>query len=172
MTRKEEIAYCFEIHQTDKLNHGYAMIYDKISRYIRNVFEIGIGGGNSVAAWLHIFPYANIYALDVDTGKTFDNNRVTVLHDDIKNFVPHESLPQFDLIVDDGSHNAEDMIAGWKILHGRCKGLYVIEDVNLECFPEVVNVVRQDSNVISLIQTNEGGGSRALVASFNKVITW
>ena len=172
MSRKEEIEFCFEVHGTDKLSHGYAMIYEKVSRYIRNMFEIGIGGGHSLAAWVDLFPFAKIWALDIDTGKTFDHRMVTVLHGDIKTFVPHESLPKFDLIVDDGSHNCEDMIAGWNALHHLCNGLYVIEDVDDSIIQNLQNALKNSSKVNSIIQTSDDGGSRVMVASFDKVMQW
>ena len=171
MKRREEVEFCFGLNRTDKLTHGYAMIYEKVSRYIRNIFEIGISEGNSIRSWLNLFPYASIWALDVNESK-IDDPRVTVLTDDVKSFVPHPSLPRFDLIVDDGSHNAEDIIAGWNVLSPICKGLYVIEDLSLESFTPVIDVVRKSSNVNSFLQTSHGGGSRALVASFDTVITW
>jgi hypothetical protein len=170
MDRRDEVDAAFTWHKTDKVSHGYGMIYDKIPRSIKNLFEIGIGGGNSIAAWLDIFPDAHIYALDVND-KEFDHPRVTVIKSDIKQYSPN-GLPKFDLVVDDGSHNVEDIIAGWKLLQPFCDGVYVIEDVSIDYFQEIINVVRGTSDVNTFVQTSHGGGSRALVSSFSKVIQW
>lgn len=175
MTRKEEIEQAFNWNHTDKLSHGYAMIYDKVPRTIKRVFEIGIGGGHSLKAWLDIFPAAEVYGLDINGAKVEDQ-RVKNIHCDINVFNPEEHIQnldtKFELIVDDGSHQAKEIISGWQKLRDYCTGIYVIEDVSFDYCHEITREMKNGGGIISVIQTNSDDGSRVIISSFDKVIQW
>src|SRR5262245_25871279 len=121
MTRKEEIESAFSWFKTDKLGHGYAMIYDKVPRYIRTIFEIGIATGASLRAWLELFPNAHIYGLDSGDHAVKHPRITNYTHTQIKNFDPEWDGDSIDLVIDDGSHAREDILAGWNILKSYCR---------------------------------------------------
>jgi cephalosporin hydroxylase len=129
---------------TDKNStHSYFNTYEELFSSKRstakNVLEIGIFWGGSIKLWYGYFPSAIIHGTDILTAEIikipeiFNNNRV-VLHM-ITNAYSEVTLQsfktKFDIIIDDGSHNLEDMV--WvvknysKILDE--KGILVIEDI-------------------------------------------
>jgi hypothetical protein len=116
-----------------------------------------------------------VWALDV-TQKTFpDDPRIKFIHNDIRNYTVPEGTKDddFGLIVDDGSHNLEDILTGWRILNKYCRrGFYVVEDVSREICMDVFRELTGSSSVVSIIQCNGNGGDIAIVASFGKVIKW
>lgn len=178
MTRAQEIFWTFKMCGTDKSSHGYAMVYDKVPVNIENILEIGVANGASIRAWTRLFPNATIYGLDVKQDNPFIHPRVRYITCDISNFTfddgtlwPYEQT-WFDLVVDDGSHQAQHAIAGWKAISHKCRGLYVIEDMDWGVAKEVVNEVRGGSSVTSLIQCGPGDGDTCIVASFGEVIHW
>ena len=136
-------------YDTDKCpewrgNRGHAytpFYYHQLlrGRQVRNVLEIGIESGASLRMWAAYWPEAEIYGLDNDRAKLIEDGRIHSLFCDQGS---ESSLLQaafqlawtagwFDLIVDDGSHFAQDQILAAKILTGLLApgGAYVIEDV-------------------------------------------
>lgn len=87
--------------------------------------------------WEEYFPQAYIYGMDNDASVLFETERIYT-------FCADQSRPdtytlradiheRFDLIVDDGSHNADHQLITFQALkpHLRPGGLYIIEDVNV-----------------------------------------
>jgi len=173
MTRLEFIKEMFRKHGTDKLGHGYSMIYEKVPETAENVLEIGVGGGSSLRAWLEIFPLAHIYAIDRNAPLDIPDSRLQQFQSKIEEFDPAQlNGITFDLIVDDGSHDAVGIVAGFSKLHPSCRGLYVVEDVNSGTLPQVYDAMRAQSKVTSVIQTEGTDGDRVVVAQFGRVIEW
>lgn len=169
MNRLREIRDTFRFHGTDKLNHGYAMIYDKVLPDIQNILEIGVGNCASIRAWLDLFPSATVHGVDKEQISGTGRPDFIFHYCNIKEFEPE--WIDFDLIVDDGSHQEDEIIAGWEKLHQLCKGLYVIEDV--QCgLDKIIGVMRQNCEVISVLQCGPNDGDTAIVGSFKRVIAW
>jgi hypothetical protein len=121
----------------------YTPFYDSLLRdrrdSVRRVLEIGIGTpeamshvpnykpGASLRMWRDYFPEASIIGVDIDDRVMFREDRITT---HFRGYAP-ASL-DFDLIIDDGSHQAEDQIRDAKDLISRVMrgGYYIIEDVN------------------------------------------
>lgn len=165
MTRYEEVDAIFKRCGTDKNSesHNYAKVYQDIAPDIETMLEIGLGGGQSLKAWLEIFPKAEIWGIDVNEvgdKELMADPRIHFIHANIDDFVPNE-LPQFDLIVDDASHDPDAMLRGWKALMPYLKGTYVIEDVNEN---HIFKVLAGVPNTASMIVTKHAGD--------NRVITW
>ncbi len=137
---------------TDKSNaaHGYSVLYqrhlDSRRRRVRSVLEIGIGGitsrsgfatpagGQSLKMWRSYFPRARIVGIDIEA-KAVRGRRIAVERgsQDDRDFllaVARRHGP-FDIIVDDGSHVAADVLASFEVLfdHLVPGGVYVIEDL-------------------------------------------
>jgi precorrin-6B methylase 2 len=177
--RTAEIFNAFNDARTDKGHHGYAMIYDKVPVDIASLVEIGVQTGASLLAWTKIFPEAMIYGIDRNEATlNLISRRICMIQADIQAFSPDTynwrggPTAAFDLIIDDGSHLYEDILAGWRKFYTRCRGLYVIEDVELEHVGPLLAEMEPVSAIISAIQTGEDPGSRVVVAQFNRVIPW
>lgn len=133
---------------TDKLDHGYVPFYEKhLPKNPQRILEIGVKQGYSLAMWAEYFPDAEIHGLDL-----FQENHAYMVRD----FLAEKNIPlqnvylhhgnqcdwqlleqlrkyDFDVIVDDGSHNSRDqMITFFGLFNGKH---YFIED--LHCNDEV-----------------------------------
>jgi|SRR5687767_15116162 len=128
---------------TDKLEHGYIPFYEQhLPKNPKRILEIGVKEGKSLAMWAEYFPEAEIHGLDL-----FEENDIR----DVNNFLQVRVLPNqtcalhkgnqcdwrvlellrkfdFDVIIDDGSHNARDqMMTFFGLFNGRH---YFIEDLH------------------------------------------
>lgn len=143
-------------------DHGYTdlyqMILDPIRLDITNVSEIGISAGQSVQAWYHYFPRANIYAFDVATtssikrivkqlGDRVQYTEIDLLKSDLQEIGLYNET--MDIIVEDASHQPWQQQAFLSKLFCLVKpgGYYVVEDINyghepalkFHQFPEKLN---------------------------------
>ncbi len=131
----------FEGFDTDKdTTHSYGPLYERIfSRFDKeseiNLLEIGVWHGGSLAAWRKYFPNANIYG--IEKGNTLSTDCIDLDKDpkmffvssDIKDWI---APVQFDIVIDDGSHELSDI--EWVASHypSRLKkgGVLIIEDIS------------------------------------------
>ena len=126
---------------------GFAPHYDRLFSHLRdqpiNLVEIGVGGGESIRAWLDYFPKAHIFGVDIVANTNIFNTegdaieRYTFMHGD-------QSMPSFweeflsehggglSIVCDDGSHISKDIFTTWNALWPEVKsgGFYAIEDLN------------------------------------------
>lgn len=114
--------------------------------WVHHVLEIGIGTpeamrhvqnykpGASLRMWRDYFMLASIIGVDKDERVLFQEARIRTFQIDQDRIRDIESidLPQFDLIIDDGSHKVDHQAGTAKQLmpHLAGNGLYIIEDVN------------------------------------------
>ena len=130
--------------------HTYTVAYwdllkDKQESILR-LLEIGINYGSSLRMWEEFFPNADVYGLDSNYSCLVNAGRIHSLGCDQNNPAQlRQSLekwenPLFDVIIDDGSHELEHQITSAKTLLPFLKtgGVYIIEDVTLDCQPESV----------------------------------
>lgn len=149
MTNLSEIS---KKYPTDKdfTHNYYNAAYEKhlfpIRNYVRSVCEIGIGGfwkemnwlpANSLKVWRDYFPNAQILGLDIVEHKDIEDlDRITLdcFDQSKRDFVIEYSnkLNNYDLIIDDGSHNVFDQQITFahffKSLHSG--GIYILEDLH------------------------------------------
>lgn len=137
--------------------HNYTDIYEAYlarDRYSEiTLLEIGLGvvgkrwdaqivqgcntGGASLKMWYDYFPHARIFGIDLNPCSYLENDRIkTFVADqgcvrDLNAFIEATSDVRFDIIIDDGSHRAEDQQVSLSCLFRRVKhgGLYFIEDL-------------------------------------------
>jgi demethylmacrocin O-methyltransferase len=146
-----------EKHMTDKgpRFHGYTKYYyENITKYmdpatVKKVGEIGIGffecmchvsddykPGASLRMWEEFFPAATIHGFDINESTLFESGRITCSKMDqgseesIKQ-VLQASGPEFDIIIDDGSHIIHHQILTKNVASKYVKpgGLLIIEDI-------------------------------------------
>lgn len=149
MTREQRIGESFERLRTDKGIHNYAPIYASLPKDIKSIFEIGVYWGGSLITWADFFPEANpIYGLDINLSllkspesewynlKMDQNPRVHLIEADLRTFDP-SGLLDFDLVIDDGTHETEHVLGMWDRLHRKAKRFYIIEDVYFSRMAEI-----------------------------------
>ena len=123
---------------------GFIQLYEKYFSSLKNskinILEIGVEGGDSLRIWREYFTNANICGIDIDK-KDFKIDNTEILQGDQsdKNFLKTliDKYKNFDIIIDDGSHQAKHIIASFKFLfpHLNNNGIYVIEDLQTSYFP-------------------------------------
>ncbi len=133
---------------TDKArDHWYTPHYDRRFAELReapvHLLEIGIGGyedpvlgGESLRMWRDYFtnPDAVIVGFDINR-KTLDTPGIELVQGDQASpadlHAVAEKFGPFDIIIDDGSHQPNDVMQSWVVLweHLTTPGWYVIEDL-------------------------------------------
>jgi glycosyltransferase involved in cell wall biosynthesis len=136
--------------------HNYTIIYDWLFSDFRHcelmVFELGLGTnkigapssmgaagcpGASLRGWREYFPNAHIFGADIDRDILFDEERIRTFWTDqrdpraIRRMCSDIGETTFDVIIDDGLHEAPPNIAFFLGSIDLLKpgGIYVIEDI-------------------------------------------
>lgn len=133
MTRTEHIQSVFEKYSTDKATHGYAEFYAQhLPENPRSILEIGVKEGASIRAWKELFPTATIMGMDLFREFPFpDIAGVQFTKANQCDWLALERLRgfNFEVIIDDGSHNWRDqIITFYGLAHEGCN--YFIEDTH------------------------------------------
>lgn len=130
---------------TDKSSNGhsycqyYDMIFDPIRFKQNNLLEIGIDKGGSLRMWREYMPHSMIHGIDIrgDYGELEQLGGVYTHIVDQSNkgelivFASQFPDGHFNIILDDGSHQSEDMVLTFETLfpYLASGGYYVIEDL-------------------------------------------
>jgi hypothetical protein len=139
----------------DSTHHTYTEVYHSLFKDLTDqsltVFEMGLGTNNtnfasnmgvngrpgaSLMAWRDYFPNSSIYGADIDKGVLFNEDRIHTTYCDQTN--PSvvrsmwESLPDMDIMIDDGLHVFEANVTLFENSIQKLKpsGIYVVEDIN------------------------------------------
>lgn len=128
---------------TDKASyHAYEYFYPQALEFLQgreniNILEIGTFSGGSIKCWAEIFPHGHFYGIDHDLSH-FDQElrKQTNIHlhqasqtdPALYNVFPGV---EFDVIIDDASHQMHDQITSFDLLSNRLRlgGKYIIEDI-------------------------------------------
>ena len=125
-------------HGTDKtsLANDYLRLYEEIFAPFRNrpftLWEIGVANGASLKVWGEYFPKAQILGIDNNPqSKQYEGPRVRVAigsQEDPEFLAGLAREPAPDIIIDDGSHQADHMQLTFERLFPvlAAGGLYVI----------------------------------------------
>jgi predicted O-methyltransferase YrrM len=149
--------------------HNYTVMYDRLLAQFRReqlaIFELGVGTnkpgasstmgpggtpGASLRAWAGYFPNARIYGADIDRDILFAADRIRTFWVDqrdpaaIRGLWNEVASVAFDIIIDDGLHQADANIRFLRESFHRLKpgGIYVIEDIVPNDEPIVSDFVR------------------------------
>ena len=131
--------------KTENKGHGYSKFYkqklDNLKNKKINILEIGSYAGASAAALIKYLPQSNVFCFDINISKfEYKSKKIHVFGLDINNqkkltkivnkIFNQYKIKEFDIIIDDGSHNLSDIITALKIFfkYLKKKGLYIIED--------------------------------------------
>ena len=133
----DELAIKYGTDKSSKC-HNYTAVYEQMFSGIRDeplkILEIGIAAGASLRMWLDYFPNAEVHGVDITLEHLetalINNERVHLClgNQNDKDFLDSMET-DFDIIIDDGSHQVADQIFTFKCLWPNTKLLYVIEDV-------------------------------------------
>lgn len=133
-------------YASDKAQHGYGEFYaNHLPDSPKRILEIGVKNGASLAAWAEYFPNAEIHGLDlfaeiasdkvildidIMTNGKFSLGRFALHQGNQCDWRVLEQLRKldFDVIIDDGSHNSRDqMMTFFGLFNGKH---YFIEDLH------------------------------------------
>lgn len=155
-TLAELIEFYGSDKNASKYTEAYSHFFDGIKNEVNSILEIGLGTivvgakssmhdwksnfvgeykpGASLRAWQDYFPNANVYGGDIQEDTQFEDKRIkTYLFNSQDGVECNKSLKDltFDIIIDDGDHDAISQIKTFYNLIGRVNknGFYVIEDL-------------------------------------------
>jgi Methyltransferase domain len=117
-------------------NHHYGAAYESLfpdRSAVKLMLEIGVADGASLIAWREVFPNAHIVGMDLVPAEQTLNYRIEFHLGDQRLRADCERVAagrQFDLIVDDASHDPASVLVSLLWLWGFVapSGLYVVED--------------------------------------------
>jgi hypothetical protein len=133
-------------------NAAYEEALGSIRDQVSLLCEIGIGGfweevgwvpGNSLKVWRDYFPNAKILGLDINLHEIKDSERITTewFDQSRRDLVIEYSkkLQNYDVIIDDGSHNVYDQQITFAYFFRSLKsgGVYILEDLHSSIEVEV-----------------------------------
>lgn len=146
----EDLTFLANEYGTDKgtmsYGHGYSVTYheffkDMVDESVK-LLEIGVCDprfpGASLKMWKEYFPNGRFTGIDINPeARAFADDRVKIWIGDQNNPVDILTMvricgPEFDIIIDDGSHIGEHILTSFKTLWKAVKpgGYYVIEDLH------------------------------------------
>lgn len=119
---------------TDKLEHNYIQFYEPRLRKLKpkRLLEIGVKQGGSIRMWREFLPDTEIHGLDLFEEHSIPLIEGAIFHKGSQ--IDTQLLEQlrkyeFDVIIDDGSHNSRDqLITFFGLFHSNCH--YFIEDMH------------------------------------------
>lgn len=110
------------------------------------MLEIGIQNGGSLEIWSKYFRNAVVFVgCDINPacgGLRFDDPRVNVVVGDANSSDAESAItslsPEFDVIVDDGSHTSRDIVSSFAHYFGKLRdgGMYIAEDLHCSYWRE------------------------------------
>ena len=136
----------FDKYRTDKgtIGHGddkhnYGVIYEKFLEPLRGtapyVLEVGIFKGDSLRSWRDYFQTKSVYGVDYSKQRLFQEDGITTYYGDQsqpEQIVKLFPSMQFDVVIDDGSHESDhqQMTLDKLLPLVKSGGYYVIEDLH------------------------------------------
>ena len=132
----------FILNQKKIVSHNYSIFYEKYFSIYKNkkinFLELGSHEGRGIASFYFFFPNAKIIGANINPFQMkFKSKRINELYIDVssKKIINHFSKhikEDFDIIIDDASHNLRDILITFSKLFEKLRkgGIYVIEDIN------------------------------------------
>ena len=126
-----------------RLIHKYLHYFDVYDRHFSRfrgqeitILEIGVSQGGSLQMWRNYFgPRAKIYAIDIDPrckSMEEENIQIFIGSQSDRNFLREivKTIPEVDILIDDGGHTMKQQIISFEELFGHIKqnGVYLCED--------------------------------------------
>jgi hypothetical protein len=127
-------------HETDKAagHHFTEFYYDYVSKFVNpKLLEIGIWDGGSLKMWEEFYGNPTIVGVDIMEKSRYDTTNIKTIVADQSN--PEDMrdrckqiCPEYDIIIDDGSHIIDHQISSFAKLFPILKsgGVYILEDLH------------------------------------------
>lgn len=139
-----------KMYGTDKIgSHTYLPIYEQYFDPIRDkkirLLEIGYGGyanpdagGESARMFADYFSEGEIVVTDIYPKNLKPNDRFIFKQGSQTDLLLMQGLGNFDIVIDDGSHNSSDVIISFCGLFPLLNdgGIYIVEDTQTSYWPE------------------------------------
>lgn len=133
---------------TDKVSCGYGPLYDGLvftkidRRQPCRILELGVHNGASMRLWEQLFPQAQIIGLDIEPRcLQYATERASIVIGNQTDAALLRSLGEFDLVVDDCSHDGGDIVASFEALWPQTKMAYVVEDAWVDHVPSILAAI-------------------------------
>ena len=124
------------------LTHKYSIFYEKYLSHLRtkkiNLLEIGSHEGRGIASFYYYFSNSKLIGANINPFQMmFKSKRIREIYIDVasevilENFTKHINH-NFDIIIDDASHNLKDILITLSKFFKKLEpgGLYIIEDMD------------------------------------------
>lgn len=171
-------------HGSDKVSFNYHIAYSALLKGKKNnainTLEIGLGTNNidvlsnmgvngkpgaSLRAFRDMYPNAHVFGADIDKRVLFSEDRIKTFFVDqtspaiLSNFKKQLGSIKFDLIIDDGLHNAQANLNTLNFALDLLTddGVFVIEDIARTDFKyyQIVEAILKNKFSVDFIQTNQ-----------------
>ena len=116
----------------------YQAFFSKYRGKEVHLLEIGLLGGGSLDMWKWYFgPRLRLYGIDLHDKRQYADKQTKIFMGDQGNRTFLEevkrSIPQLDIIIEDGGHQMNQQVATFEVLYPKVKkdgGLYITEDLH------------------------------------------
>jgi len=149
-------------------HHDYLDYYEHLLRSFRDrsfsLLEIGINMGYSLVTWVRRYPQVRVTGIDIDLSRWVrhkdqfrlspsEEERLRVIEGDAtsSSILPYLT-GSYDVILDDGSHTPQDMIAAFESLFPtklKNGGIYIVEDVH--CDGDMIRFIRYAQDLFPFV---------------------
>lgn len=153
--------------RTNNYTPLYSALFNERRDQALRVFELGLGSNNldvlsnmgvfgwpgaSLRGWRRIFPYASVYGADIDRRILFEEDRIKTFYcnqldrSSVRELWSRPDLRDgMDIIIEDGLHTFEANVSFLEesIEHLRPGGIYIIEDIGLDCIDRWYDKLQQ-----------------------------
>jgi hypothetical protein len=161
----------FDMSGTDKgYYHNYEYMYANIFANFtpESLFEIGVKDGASILAWQILFPSAKIDGMDIKKRKSKAKKEFNYIVADSTKY-DTSFFPNYDIIIDDGSHRVENQIETFKNFKDKFNYYYIVEDVNFikdnDTVQLLIEAIQEEGfkGVFSFMSYNKRKNTRSLI---------
>jgi hypothetical protein len=147
-----------------KWKHYFPAYERHFGRYVNRpltFLEIGCGEGGSLQLWKrYLGPHAQIVGIDVrEECSAFEEDQIAIRIGDqsdaafLARVVEEFGAP--DIVLDDGSHMMDDLVATFRFLYPRTasSGVYVVEDLHTAYWEEYGGGLRKPGSFVELCKS-------------------
>jgi hypothetical protein len=144
-----------------KWKHYFPIYEQHFGRFVNRpclMIEIGIGRGGSLQLWKsYLGPHAQIVGLDINPEcRAFEEEQIAIRIGDqsdpkfLASVISEFGIP--DIVLDDGSHVMQHVLASFAFLYGRTSptGVYMVEDLHTAYWPEYGGGLRREGSFIEI----------------------
>ncbi len=157
-------------------HHDYMVHYERLlaDRTPERLLEIGVDHGRSLGLWRELFPDTIVVGVDINPWCLIhQRDRSPVVWADASNTEQMWALTSiygpFDIVIDDGSHQLEDVHKAFQELYLRMRtgGIYIVEDLD-GADPQVQQFTERHDGEIVDVPGDRQGLQRPCLLVFHK----